>query len=91
MPQSSFLNNRQLGTRLYSQAHGIVGDVLTPAEVSICAHHGARPNLRGGPTGAQQSPQPGAPAKDTLADGPQVFNSTAQKLRVVTLSKQGLL
>jgi glucose/arabinose dehydrogenase len=35
--------------------------------------------------GAQQSPQPGAPARDTLPDGPQVFSSTAQKFRVVPI------
>jgi glucose/arabinose dehydrogenase len=41
--------------------------------------------LLGAAAGAQQSPQPGAPAKDTLADGPQVFSSTAQKFRVVPM------
>jgi glucose/arabinose dehydrogenase len=39
--------------------------------------------LLGAATSAQQTPQPGAPAKDTLPDGPQVFSSTAQKFRVV--------
>ena len=41
--------------------------------------------LLGAATRAQQSPQPGAPAKDTLPDGPQVFSSTAQKFRVVPM------
>ncbi len=41
--------------------------------------------LLGAATSAQQSPQPGAPAKDTLPDGPQVFSSTAQKFRVVPM------
>ena len=42
-------------------------------------------------TSAQQAvqagdpPQQGAPAKDTLADGPQVFSSTAQKFRMVPI------
>src|SRR6267143_2728918 len=42
-------------------------------------------------TSAQQAPQAGdppqqgAPAKDTLADGPQVFISTAQKFRMVPI------
>src|SRR3981081_4271144 len=39
--------------------------------------------LLGAAASAQQSPQPGAPARDTLPDGPQVFSSTAQKFRVV--------
>jgi len=41
--------------------------------------------LLGAAAGAQQSPQPGAPARDTLPDGPQVFSSTAQKFRVVPI------
>src|SRR6266436_400857 len=42
-------------------------------------------------TSAQQAPQAGdppqlgAPAKDTLADGPQVFTSTVQKFRMVPI------
>src|SRR6267142_3336877 len=42
-------------------------------------------------TSAQQAPQagdppqPGAPARDTLADGPQVFTSIVQKFRVVPI------
>jgi glucose/arabinose dehydrogenase len=39
--------------------------------------------LLGAAPGAQQSPEPGAPAKDTLPDGPQIFSSAAQKFRVV--------
>jgi glucose/arabinose dehydrogenase len=41
--------------------------------------------LLGAAASAQQSPQPGAPARDTLPDGPQVFSSTAQKFRVVPM------
>src|ERR1700681_3123042 len=41
--------------------------------------------LLGAAASAQQSPQPGAPAKDTLPDGPKVFSSTAQKFRVVPI------
>jgi glucose/arabinose dehydrogenase len=41
--------------------------------------------LLGAAASAQQSPQPGAPAKDTLPNGPQVFSSTAQKFRVVPI------
>jgi glucose/arabinose dehydrogenase len=39
--------------------------------------------LLGAAPGAQQSPEPGAPARDTLPDGPQIFSSAAQKFRVV--------